>query len=100
MRSDQVFTTEQAAKIAGPAASPEPGILAKLGSSISQAWNDMHIGQGHATGMLRLGGHELTQALAAFPDSNIRPVEEPGVFGNPTPQIVTQEMDPEMDMDI
>ena len=26
------------------------------------------------------------QALPAFPDSNIRPVEEPGLVGNLTPQ--------------
>ena len=50
------------------------------------------IGEGHLMGMIRLGGHELTQALAAFPDSNIRPQEEMGVFGNTTPQIATQEM--------
>ncbi len=50
------------------------------------------IGEGHFMAMLRLGGHEITQALAAFPDSNIRPMEEPGAFGNATPQIVTQEM--------
>lgn len=40
------------------------------------------IGEGHAMAMLRLGGHELTNALAAFPDSNIRPMEEPNTFGN------------------
>ena len=39
------------------------------------------IGEGHAMAMLRLGGHELTNLLQAFPDS-IRPIEEPGVFGN------------------
>ena len=50
------------------------------------------IGEGHAMAMLRLGAHELTNALAAFPDSNIRPMEEPGVFGNPTQQIVTEEI--------
>lgn len=49
-------------------------------------------GEGHLAAMGRLGAHELTQALAAFPDSNIKPLEEPGVVGNPTPQIVTQEM--------
>jgi hypothetical protein len=49
-------------------------------------------GEGHAMAMLRLGAHELTQALAAFPDSNMRPIEEPGIFGNPTQQIVTKEM--------
>lgn len=50
------------------------------------------LGEGHAMAMLRLGAHEMTQALAAFPDSNIRPMEEPGVFGNPTQQVVTREM--------
>jgi len=50
------------------------------------------IGEGHAMAMLRLGGHELTNALAAFPDSNIRPQEELGVFGNTTPQIVTEQI--------
>jgi hypothetical protein len=50
------------------------------------------IGEGHAAAMLRLGAHELTQALAAFPDSNIKPMEEAGVVGNPTPQLVTEEM--------
>ena len=42
--------------------------------------------------MLRLGLKELTQALPAFPDSNVKPVEEPGVFGNVTPQIATDQM--------
>ncbi len=48
------------------------------------------IGAEHATAMLKLGAHELTQALAAFPDSNVRPMEEPGIaFGNTTmPHIV------------
>jgi hypothetical protein len=50
------------------------------------------LGEGHLAAMGRLGAHEITQALAAFPDSNIKPMEEPGVLGNPTPQIVTQEM--------
>lgn len=49
------------------------------------------IGEGHLTGMARQGLKELAQALPAFPDS-VRPVEEPGVFGNPTPQIVTDQM--------
>ena len=40
------------------------------------------IGQDHVIVILRLGFHELTNVLAAFPDTNIRPMEEPGVFGN------------------
>jgi hypothetical protein len=50
------------------------------------------IGEGHWEGMLRLGLKELAQALPAFPDSTVRPVEEAGVFGNATPQIVTDQM--------
>ncbi|MDB5346001.1 MAG: hypothetical protein JWP89_4378 [Schlesneria sp.] len=50
------------------------------------------IGEGHLAAMGRAGFKELAQALPALPTSNIRPVEEPGLFGNPTPQIVTQEM--------
>ncbi|OWK40997.1 hypothetical protein [Fimbriiglobus ruber] len=43
-------------------------------------------GAGHAQAMLRAGGKELGQALVALPDSTIRPVEEPGMVGNLTPQ--------------
>jgi hypothetical protein len=39
---------------------------------------------------LRQGSKELAQALPALPDS-IRPVEEPGTMGNPTPQQVTEQ---------
>lgn len=44
------------------------------------------IGAGHAQAMFRAGLKELGQALTALPDSNIRPVEEPGLVGNLTPQ--------------
>jgi len=44
------------------------------------------IGAGHLQAWLRAGAKELTQALPALPDSNIRPVEEPGLVGNLTPQ--------------
>ncbi len=53
---------------------------------------EQKIGMGHVSGMARLGLKELTQALPAFPDATVRPVEEPGVFGNTTPQLVTQEL--------
>ncbi len=43
------------------------------------------IGAGHLAAMGRAGLKELTQALVALPDSNIRPVEEPGLYGNLTP---------------
>lgn len=64
--------------------------------SMKEAWDNFKIGDGHASAMARLGGHELTHALAAFPDSNMRPMEEPGVFGNNhMPQ-----HNPEMDADL
>ena len=49
------------------------------------------LGEEHAIGMMKLGFHELTQALPAFPDSNIRPGEEPGVFGNASMPHITPE---------
>jgi len=52
---------------------------------------DAKFGTGHLEAFIRQGHKELTQVLPAFPDS-VRPVEEPGLVGNPTPQIVTQEM--------
>jgi hypothetical protein len=48
------------------------------------------IGAGHLAAMGRAGLKELSQALVALPDSNIRPVEEPGLYGNLTPQEVVQ----------
>ena len=39
----------------------------------------------------RQGAKELSQCLPAFPDS-IRPVEEPGTLGNPTPQMITEQI--------
>ena len=50
------------------------------------------IGTGHAEGMVRAGFKEIAQALEAFPGQGIHHVEEPGLVGNPTPQLVTQEM--------
>lgn len=44
------------------------------------------IGAGHVAAMGRAGLKELSQALVALPDSNIRSVEEPGLYGNLTPQ--------------
>lgn len=38
----------------------------------------------------RQGAKELAQILPAFPES-VRPVEEPGTLGNPTPQEITNE---------
>lgn len=41
---------------------------------------------------LRQGAKELAQALPAFSDS-IRPVEEMGTLGNPTPHLVTDQIE-------
>lgn len=54
--------------------------------------DESKIGAGHAAAWARLGLKELTQILPAFPDSTVRPVEEPGLAGNPTPQLVTEGM--------
>lgn len=40
---------------------------------------------------LRQGVKELTPLLKAFPDS-MHPIEEPGTLGNPTMQMVTEQM--------
>jgi hypothetical protein len=48
------------------------------------------IGDGHVNAMARAGLKELTQALPAFPES-VRPVEEPGLVGNLTPQEIVQD---------
>ncbi|MCE9565749.1 MAG: hypothetical protein K8U57_27305 [Planctomycetes bacterium] len=62
-------------------------------NSIKEWWSGLHFGAGHADAMIRAGGKELAQALVAFPDSNIRPVEEPGLLGNLTPQEVMRGKD-------
>lgn len=54
--------------------------MSKLGQGAFQAW-------------MRAGYKEVTQALPAFPDS-IRPVEEPGLPGNLTPQEVVSQKEP------
>ncbi len=40
---------------------------------------------------LRQGGKELAAVLPAFPDS-VQVVNEPGTLGNPTPQLVTEQI--------
>ncbi|MDP1795971.1 MAG: hypothetical protein Q8K78_00745 [Planctomycetaceae bacterium] len=49
---------------------------------------DVKWGAGHAAAMFRAGHKELGQALVALPQGTIRPVEEPGLVGNLTPQEV------------
>lgn len=86
------MSTEAFAKIMAEGVEPVVPEPAREQAQESPEQSGAKIGEGHAMAMIRLGGHEITQALQAFPDSNIQPMEEPGVFGNPTPQIVTQEM--------
>lgn len=52
-------------------------------------------GLAEAAAFGRQGAHELTQALPAFPTTNVRPIEEPGLWGNPTPAQVDREANPE-----
>lgn len=66
--------------------------MQKRVEAVKQWWQDLRIGDGHAAAMARLGFKEVAQALPAFPESTIRPVEEPGLFGNPTQIMVTDEM--------
>lgn len=42
---------------------------------------------------IRQGSKELAQILPALPNS-VRVVEEPGTLGNPTPQMLTDEIEP------
>jgi hypothetical protein len=44
--------------------------------------------------VIRAGAKELAQALPAFPDS-VKPVEEPGLPGNLTPQEIFRQKEPE-----
>lgn len=48
--------------------------------------NSHHSAALHA--FVRQGAREVAQVLQAFPDSNVRPVEEPGQIFNPTMQEV------------
>jgi len=57
--------------------------LGRLGAAVGKWWDELHIGDGHASGMGRLGLAELRQALSYGQGS----VEQPtamGVFGSPT----------------
>jgi len=42
--------------------------------------------------MVRQGADEIAQVLAAFPDSNVRPVAETGQLFEPTQQLVTEQL--------
>lgn len=49
------------------------------------------IGAGALQAFARQGFKELAQVIPATPES-VRVVEEPGAIANPTPQIVTRQM--------
>ncbi len=68
---------------------------------MDQSQNDKY-GQGALPAILRVGLKELAQIVPAFPDS-VKPIEEPGLPGNLTPQEVVQqkhgrEREPELEM--
>jgi len=48
-------------------------------------------GEGHMEAWIREGFKEAAQALQAFP-GDIHPVEEPGLVGNPTQPLVSEQM--------
>jgi hypothetical protein len=54
--------------------------------ALRAASNSHHAAPLHAA--VRQGARELAQILPAFPDSNVKPVEEPGQMFNATPQEV------------
>jgi hypothetical protein len=64
----------------------ELNILEKFVESARSVSNSHHCAALHA--FVRQGTDEIAQALVAFPDSNIRPVDEPGQLFNPTMQEV------------
>lgn len=63
---------------------PRPTTLQALGAGAQKWWDNLRVGDGHATAMGRLGLKELTHnLLPAFPQSQ-HVIEEPGLVGNPT----------------
>ena len=58
---------------------PESGQRPSFSGPLQAAW--------------RQGLKELGAVLPAFPES-VRPIEEPGTLGNPTPQMVTEQIAP------
>ncbi len=56
------------------------GIKEKL----AQFWENLRIGDGHATGMFRKGFVELGQYLPAFNQAGMTTVEDMGIFPNST----------------
>ncbi len=68
---------------------------------MDQPQNDKY-GQGALHAFVRVGLKELAQIMPAFPDS-VKPIEEPGLPGNLTPQEVVhqkhgRDREPELEM--
>ena len=57
---------------------------------MSEEVEDPRIGAGALAAFGRAGFKEMAQALVALPDSNIRPVEEPGLPSNLTQSEVVE----------
>lgn len=84
----------------------KPGLLQQLRESAAQTKagraaikvKDVARAVSNSTGaaplhaMVRQGADEIAQVLAAFPDSNVRPVAESGQLFEPTQQLVTEQL--------
>jgi hypothetical protein len=73
-----------------------PGVFRQTIDAMKGIWDRIPtIGRGHAAAWFRAGHKELAQnILPAFP-SDPRPIEEPGLVGNPTNYEVSQQRRPE-----
>lgn len=61
----------------------KPTLLGKLAEGVKNWWENLHIGNGHAAGMGRLGLAELRQA-ASYGHGSVEQPTGPGIFGAPT----------------
>jgi hypothetical protein len=72
---------------------------AKIVQEIRDISNSHHSAPLHA--FIRQGAKELSQALVALPDSNIRPIEEPGqIFNNTMQEVFLNKTGRELDVDM
>lgn len=58
--------------------------LDKAINGLKEKWENLHIGGGHAGGMLRKGAVELGQYMPAFNNAGMTTVEDPAIFPNAT----------------
>lgn len=74
----------------------KPSAFRQTIDALKAMWDHVpKIGQGHAAAWFRAGHKEFAQNfLPAFPNDP-RPIEEPGLVGNPTNYEVSQQRQPE-----